>query len=290
MNKNYIIAIVVGAVILYFVFSKKPENKKNIEVEQEFDCPDGTNLFIKPELYCDCDGNQLDVCDVCGGGQTDPALCEGVVDDDGNPSGEAGTMTYAGRTYTTQVITYANGDQLEWMTENFKGMNSTYYITNPVGNTNNACCIYGMPDDMQEGIAHNYFQDYGGMYNHNYARNPSNIPAVDGWRLPYQGEFDALLQMNDYQMDDLCSITGWEVGIEGTNQGLVNLQGGGYIKNTTGNTGSYITQRGYYLCEANVYNAGDRRNIHFDPNSEGFTVNTNSNFASVRLVRVPSPE
>tara|TARA_R110002050_G_scaffold99923_2_gene207136 strand:- start:403 stop:1269 length:867 start_codon:yes stop_codon:yes gene_type:complete len=288
MNKNYIIAIVVGAVILYFVFSKKPEKKKNVEVEQEFDCPDGTNNTL---YNCDCNGNVVDVCGVCGGGQTDPALCEGVVDDDGNPSGEEGTMTYDGRTYTTQVITYPNGDQLEWMTDNFKAMNSLYYITNPVGNTNNACCIYGMPENMQQGIVHNYFQEYGGLYNHNYARNSNNIPAVDGWRLPTETEFLSLLEMNDYQMDDLCSITGWDaqLGLEGTNQGLVNLQGGGFVKNLSGVTGSFISQRGYYLIEDDEYNAGIRKHVDFNPAETFFNVTSSSNFASIRLVRVPAP-
>lgn len=292
MNKNYIIAIVIGAVILYYVFSKKPQEKKNIEEEEG----EGNNTLICKDMpsvpihWCDCEANILDVCGECGGGQTDPALCEGVVDDDGNPSGEEGTMTYAGRTYTTQVMTYADGTQLEWMTENFKGMNIDLYITDVVGNTNSACTMYNAPVDLQVGTQHNNFIDYGGLYNHNYARSSNNIPAEDGWRLPTDQEFVNLLNMNDYQMDDLCSITGWEIGLEGTNQGLVNLQGGGYIKNIVGNTGTQITVEGYYLCENEVYSSGNRKHVALRPDVNAFGISDSSNFASVRLVRVPAPE
>jgi len=297
MNKNYIIAIVIGAVILYYVFSKKPQEKKNIEEEGEEEGEgEGNNTLICKDMpsvpihWCDCEANILDVCGECGGGQTDPALCGGVVDDDGNPSGEEGTMTYAGRTYTTQVITYADGTQLEWMTENFKGMNIDLYISNPVGNTNSACTMYNAPEDLEGGVQHNNFIDYGGLYNHNYGRSTNNIPAEDGWRLPTNYEFINLLSMNDYQMDDLCSITGWEIGLEGTNQGLVNLQGGGYLKNLAGDSGSLITEQGTYLCENTVYSAGDRIHVALRPDTNAFSVSNSSNFASIRLVRVPAPE
>lgn len=318
MKKEIIIVIVVLAIGAYFLFGKKKEEAITInndviddeeeeedEIEHILGCTDSSACNEKPDATlddgscfypdecgvcegggipdgdCDCNGAVLDVCNVCGGGDTDVNECGGGV-------GEENQMVFEGRVYSTQIVEYANGSQLEWMTENFRYVNSYYYFTTPPNSSNSAFGLYSWEDVPLGEIEENaYFQKYGILYNHNFILQNNHTP--DGWRLPSPEEFEGLLSIPNnlgtlFTINDLCSVDNW-ANEGGTNESGMNFKAGG--RNTGSSaTGLYQTGRALYLVEKN---GNQRRNISFGNTDTDFTVYNSNNICSVRLVRVPAP-
>ena len=304
MKKEYIIILLVVGVGVYFFMKETPQKKQlsNNEDEQDViddgECSDGivdecgvcngdgaiyecgcTDVI---DENCDCDGNVLDACGECGGGQGNPSLCSGEV-------GDEGTMTWNGRDYTTQIVEYSDGTRLEWMTENAKAVDETYYSSIPSTSTSTRWGIYGLPENMQEAIQdpNGAFEKYGGLYNKNVA---GYLGAPQGWRLPTILEFQGLMSIEDefgylYNMNDLCSVEDWDEGLEGSNESGMNFKGGGfYPSSNVANLSQDIGVKGVY-----VTNQGSpRTRVVFDPNSDVLEVIETSALSSLRLVRIPS--
>lgn len=294
MKQGYIIAIVVGVILLYFVFSKPKQKNIEVDIQPEV-CPDGNPI---PEGTCDCDGNLPDACGTCGGTVLDEQDCGSngdLFDDNGGVTGEDGSYTWNGHTYQTKVFINSEGEELEWMTENFANLREqNFYIDNNFTNTDfqntPQCRVYGVvTGTMAQAMTKDAYSTYGGLYNHAYF-NPTiqgavqRYPMQDGWRLPTEAEW---LEMNqqEYGVYGLLSTDYWNAGLEGDNQSMFDLRPCGYFQGYNGGLTSWnLTTQGFYLMEAQ----GRFLKTTGGQNDLTSTLNT-GRCGGVRLVRVPAP-
>ena len=299
MKQGYIIAIVVGLILLYFVFSKPKQENIEVDIQPEV-CPDGNPI---PEGACDCDGNLPDACGTCGGTVLDEQDCGSngdLFDDNGGVTGEDGSYTWNGRTYQTKVFIDSSGNELEWMTENFANLNEDdFFLVNNFTQSQEfggvpQCRVYGvLTGTMAQAMTKDAYATYGGLYNHayfspNYSGSSARFPIVDGWRLPTLEEWQNLSN-SEYGIYGLLSTDNWNAGLEGDNQSMFDLRPCGYFNGYNGqSTFSTLASQGHYMTDQWDGNTGGF--VKFSGGNSPMTfVTASSRMAGVRLVRVPAP-
>tara|TARA_R100001129_G_scaffold48540_2_gene33415 strand:- start:3636 stop:4556 length:921 start_codon:yes stop_codon:yes gene_type:complete len=254
-------------------------------------CPDTGEPI--PEGQCDCYGNVLDACNVCGGTALDESECGDdvglVIDDNGDATGESSSYTIGGRTYQTRTYpTGENGAYQEWFIENFA------YVG---GFLNNGIVVYGNNESQLTDIqAQENLEEYGALYSHDWLFGTVHPVLAqlgyDGWRIPTTNEYGNLLI--NHPMETLRSVSGWSAGYEGSNDAFFNLKGGGFSPDGVnfselGNFGTLVARFGGITSE-DVYT-----NLHtgLAPLSGGETPTAQNSFvqsapffySSVRFIR-----
>ena len=122
-----------------------------------------------PDGDCDCNGNQLDDCGVCGGNNS--TCCDDV--------------TYEGYTYSTVQI----GSQC-WFSENCRYLPSVS-PSSEGSSSDPYYYVYGYEGvDVSTAKATNNYNTYGALYNWPAVMESNVCPS--GWHIPTDGEFTQL--------------------------------------------------------------------------------------------------
>ena len=137
--------------------------------------PDGSCTYLE-EGYCDCEGNILDECGVCGGDNS--CGCDGVA---------YFTIAHEGYNYSTVQI----GDQC-WFSENCRYLASVSPSNDgPTSQTDPYYYVYDYDGTVpQTAMETSNYETYGVLYNWPAVITESVCPS--GWHIPSTGEWTQL--------------------------------------------------------------------------------------------------
>jgi len=168
----------------------------------QLECTNSGNI---PIGYCDCFGNVLDICGVCGGDTQNEDECNYVMDIEGN---------------IYEIVQIGNQ---KWMAENLA--TATYNNGTEIGSAESSY-PYNSPNDnnlISETVCDPDCADtFGKLYQWNVIEHPGGI-CMEGWHVPSDNEWKELeiyLGMSESE----ANSTGWR----GTNQGC-QLAGNLYL-------------------------------------------------------------